>query len=230
MQARLDCPKKDNLYYVAKTEGGLNPAIPRPSGSKLIFQNCVFYALGRFAELWGIWLRATNAENFVTVAREMGLSVSRSPAEGAIAVWSKGEVGKASDGAGHVAVVEIVNRNDIVTSESGWSNSKKPFWTQTRRNDGNWGQGTAYKFIGFILPPVIQPTPKEEKMILRKGDKGDTIKKMQTALADKGYLRRSEIDGNFGKITLGAVCAFQLEQHLEVDGVCGPKTLAALTA
>ena len=28
---RLDCPKADNRYYIAKSEGGLNPAIPRPS-------------------------------------------------------------------------------------------------------------------------------------------------------------------------------------------------------
>lgn len=223
MTPRLDCPKKGNLYYVAKSEGGLNPAIPRPKDSKQIFQNCVFYALGRFAELWGIWLRSTNAENFVTVAREMGLTVSRSPAEGAIAVWSKGEVGEASDGAGHVAVVEIVNRNDIVTSESGWSNKTKPFWTQTRRNDGNWGQGVAYKFLGFILPPTAA-TPKEAKMGIRKGDKGDAVRKMQTTLAAKGYLRKTEVDGDFGKITLGALLAFQFENGLAVDGICGPNT------
>ncbi|MBP0976462.1 MAG: peptidoglycan-binding protein, partial [Oscillospiraceae bacterium] len=43
-----------------------------------------------------------------------------------------------------------------------------------------------------------------------------------------GYMRKSEIDGDFGRITLGAVCAFQLENKLEVDGICGPKTQAAL--
>jgi peptidoglycan hydrolase-like protein with peptidoglycan-binding domain len=51
---------------------------------------------------------------------------------------------------------------------------------------------------------------------------------MQTALADRGYLRASEIDGDFGKITLGALLAFQLENGLDVDGICGPKTAAAL--
>ena len=72
---RLDCPKADNRYYIAKSEGGLNPAIPRPSGSKLQFANCVFYAIGRFAEVFGIWLKSTNAENFIAVARELGLQV-----------------------------------------------------------------------------------------------------------------------------------------------------------
>lgn len=63
---------------------------------------------------------------------------------------------------------------------------------------------------------------------IRKGDKGDKVKALQTALAERGYLRKSEIDGDFGKITLGAVCAFQLENGLEVDGVAGAKTQAEL--
>lgn len=222
MVARLDIPKKDNPFYLSKSEGGLNPAIPRPSGSKLQFANCVFYAIGRYAELWGVWLRSTNAANFVKVAQEMGLPVSKSPVEGSIAVWSGG-----SKGAGHVACVEIVNASDIVTSESGWS-ATKPFWTQTRRKSANWGQSTLYHFLGFIHPPSAKPTVKEEKVIIRKGDKGEKVKALQTALAAKGYLRKTEIDGDFGKITLGAVLAFQFENNLAVDGVAGVNTQAAL--
>ena len=47
---------------------------------------------------------------------------------------------------------------------------------------------------------------------------------MQTKLSKAGYLRAEEIDGHFGNITLGAVLAFQFENSLEVDGVCGPAT------
>mgnify|MGYP003447119202 CR=1 FL=1 len=32
------------------------------------------------------------------------------------------------------------------------------------------------------------------------------------------------VDGDFGKITLGAVLAFQLENGLDVDGMVGPQT------
>lgn len=221
-EPRLTIPPKDNRFYIAKSEGGLNPCIPRPSGSKLRFANCVFYAVGRFAEITGIWLKSTNAENFVNTAKGMGLTVSDKPQPGAVIVWAKGKIGDGSDGAGHVAVVEIINQTgSIVTSESGW-NAKHEFWTTTRRNDGNWGQLSAYRFIGFILPPASAVT------VLRKGDKGEAVRQMQTALAARGYLRRSEIDGDFGVITLGAVCAFQLESGLEVDGICGPKTAAAL--
>ena len=218
---RLEIPPKGNRYYLAKSEGGLNPCIPRPSGSKLRFANCVFYAVGRFAEITGIWLKSTNAENFIAVAKEMGLTVSDKPQPGAVIVWAKGRIGDGSDGAGHVAVVEIVNQSgSIVTSESGW-NAKHEFWTTTRKNDGNWGQSSSYKFIGFILPP------SEVVRALKRGDQGDDVRQLQTTLADAGY-DLGKIDGDFGIKTQRAVVCFQFEHSLEVDGICGPKTRAAL--
>lgn len=219
---RLTIPEKGNPYYTAKSEGGLNPCTPRPSGSKLRFANCVFYSVGRFAEVSGIWMKSTNAENFVNVAKEMGLTVSQKPVIGAIAVWSKGKVSDGLDGAGHVANVEVVNKSgSIVTSESGW-NAKQEFWTTTRKDNGNWGQSASYSFLGFVLPP------ESSIRVLREGDHGEDVKAMQQALAQRGYLRSNEVDGDFGIITLGAVLCFQFKSGLEVDGVAGPKTQAEL--
>lgn len=222
---RIEIPKPDNPYYIPKSEGGLNPCLVKPAGSPLRFANCVFYAVGRFAEVTGIWLPSANAEDFCTYAKKMGLTITQNPSPGCVAVWAKGEVGNGADGAGHVACVEIVNAaGSIVTSESGW-NAKQEFWTQTRLNDGNWGQSAAYRFLGFILPPSSDvPTG-----VIRKGDTGSAVRWMQERLAEKGYLRKTEIDGDFGRITLGAVCAFQLESGLIVDGVCGPLTRAKLS-
>ena len=82
--------------------------------------------------------------------------------------------------------------------------------------------------------PTTSDSPKSgtntgaSKQTVRKGDKGAAIKELQTKLAAKGYLRKTEIDGDFGKITLGALLAYQFENSLEVDGVCGPKTWASL--
>lgn len=223
---RITIPAKDNRYYIAKTEGGLNPGVPRPKGSPLRFANCVFYALGRFAELWGVWLKSTDAENFVSEAKKIGLTVSQTPVLGAVAVWAKGAVGNGSDGAGHVAVVEIVNpTGSIVTSESGWS-AKTEFWTTTRLPGGNWGQPAGYRFLGFVLPPgTASPAPTGT---VKEGDRGDGVKWLQQRLIAAGYLRKSELDGDFGLITLGAVCAFQLRHGLKVDGICGPATQAEL--
>lgn len=64
--------------------------------------------------------------------------------------------------------------------------------------------------------------------VIRKGDSGEAVRWMQERLADRGYLRKSEIDGDFGKITLGALLAFQFEHDLDVDGLCGDKTKDAL--
>lgn len=226
MTPRITLPKQGDPFYTAQTEGGLNPCIPRPKGSVLRFANCVFYAVGRYAELWGVWLPSKNAEDLWAAAQKMCLRTGQTPEPGALIVWAKGKTGDGSDGAGHVAAVEIVNTNgSIVTSESGW-NANKPFWTQTRRKDGNYGQGSGYRLLGFILPPV-QATPGRKTV--REGDRGDDVKAMQERLAALGYLRKQEIDGDYGKITKGALLCFQFEAGLDVDAVCGPKTWAKLT-
>ena len=225
MLTRLDCPKRGDPFYTAKTEGGLNPCAPRPKGSNLQFANCVFYAVGRYAELWGVWLPSANAEDLFAAAKKMGLPVGQTPVPGSLIVWAKGKTGDGSDGAGHVEAVEAVYSNgSILTSASGW-NASKPFWTTTRRKDGNYGQSSAYRLLGFILPPA--PAAPANKTV-REGDRGDVVAKMQERLAAHGYLRRTEIDGDYGLITLGALCGFQFKKGLIVDAVCGPKTWEAL--
>ncbi|MBQ8922349.1 MAG: CHAP domain-containing protein [Oscillospiraceae bacterium] len=228
MIPRKTIPQTDNLCYIAVSEGGLNPGIPRPNGSKLPFQNCVFYALGRFFELWGVCLSSTNAENFIESAKRQGLKTGNEPKPGAVIVWAKGKTGDSSDGAGHVAIVEQINADgSIVTSESGWS-ADKAFWTKTRKHDGNWGQSASYRFIGFVYPPetvsFFYPTRS-----LRQTSVGGDVKWLQHMLRCYGCYA-GELDGSFGKLTLGGLLAFQFLHDLEVDGSCGAKTRAALTA
>lgn len=219
-QTRLEYPKKDNKFYIAQSEGGWNPGIPRPKGSKLQFQNCVFYALGRYAEAWGVWLRSVNAEKFVDVAKEYGLKITKEPVVGSIACWEG--IGSKK---GHVAFVEIVNSNNIVTSESGWG-ANKAFWTQTRPRGENWGQGACYRFQGFINPPVA--VKDDIKMCtLKEGMNRGEVRELQQRLTKLGYFKDT-VDGSFGIITLGAVLAFQFKNKLQVDGVVGPKTWKAL--
>lgn len=61
---------------------------------------------------------------------------------------------------------------------------------------------------------------------LRKGDRGATVKILQTRLCDKGYT--VAVDGIFGAKTHGAVKAYQADHDLRVDGVVGSKTWSAL--
>lgn len=66
---------------------------------------------------------------------------------------------------------------------------------------------------------------------LRKGAKGDAVKRMQELLLAKGEtLLKYGADGSFGAETLAAVRSFQRNKKLVVDGICGVKTWAALMA
>ena len=62
---------------------------------------------------------------------------------------------------------------------------------------------------------------------LKKGAKGEDVKKLQSALAGKGF-SPGAIDGDFGNATLAALIAFQKSSSLLADGIAGPKTLYAL--
>ena len=64
---------------------------------------------------------------------------------------------------------------------------------------------------------------------LRRSDKGEKVRLMQSLLSDRGFdLGKYGIDGDFGSATEAAVRAFQKSAGLTADGVCGPKTWAAL--
>jgi putative chitinase len=62
---------------------------------------------------------------------------------------------------------------------------------------------------------------------LRLGASGAEVKKLQQALADKGF-NPGAIDGKFGLGTESAVMAFQRSEGLLADGVAGPRTQAVL--
>ena len=226
---RLTKPEAGNKYYITKAKGGYSTAIVgNPTDADCnVLANCVGYAFGRFNEILKdtkmSHLLPVNAENFYSVAISQGLKVGQEPQLGAVIVWEG--IGSA---AGHVAVVEeIYEDGSILTSESGYK-CTKPFWTTKRKKgNGNWDAGSGYKFLGFIYLPNDVPTPTPTRAI-KKGMHGDDVKEMQSKLVNKGYLRKNEIDGAFGKITLGALLAFQFENNLDVDGVCGPMTKKAL--
>lgn len=166
---RLVKPGTGNKYYIRKASGGYSDAIKgSPADSECdVLANCVGYAYGRFNEIggWGSckYLSPVNAENFMQYKGT--LEVSQTPQLGACMVWQKGASLSGSDGAGHVAIVErVISDTEILTSESGYGSSK-PFWTQIRKKgNGNWGQASGYKFLGFILNPA--PCCKGTNVIL----------------------------------------------------------------
>lgn len=64
---------------------------------------------------------------------------------------------------------------------------------------------------------------------LRNGDEGEDVRELQSDLIRLGYdCGKWGADGEFGDATEMAVTAFQCHEHLESDGIAGPKTIAAL--
>ena len=237
---RLTRPEAGNKYYIRKASGGYSDAVKgSPTDSACdVLANCVGYAYGRFNEIVGEgackYLRPVNAENFLQY--KGSLEIGTEPRLGACMVWQKGATLTGSDGAGHVAIVEQIKSSaEIVTSESGYGASK-PFWTQTRKKgDGNWGQGSGYKFLGFIYNPseCCRETTKEvctvELKVLKKGAKGGNVQALQHLLIGNGFPCGScGADGSFGGDTDAAVRAYQKAKGLAVDGSCGPATWGKL--
>jgi LysM repeat protein len=186
---RTTKPEAGNKYYITKSMGGWSDAI---QGNPVdpdcnVLSNCVGYAYGRFNEIggWGYckYLRPVNAEMFMQ--HKGDLETGMMPRVGACMVWQRGATLNGGDGAGHVAIVEkVINGNEIITSESGWGSSA--FWTQTRKiGNGNWGQNSSYKFLGFIynpaeccqagsvvttMKPVVQGNPTDKIYVVKRGD------------------------------------------------------------
>ena len=79
--------------------------------------------------------------------------------------------------------------------------------------------------------PADEETGKQTLPTLRRGDKGDAVRYLQTLLLERGYdLGKWGADGDFGKQTETALKQFQRDWDLKQDGVCGKQTWAMLTS
>lgn len=117
--------------------------------------NCVGYAWGRFMEILGSTpkLSRSNAENWWGNTAD-GYKRGQTPKLGAVICWRKGKAGVASDGAGHVAIVEkIYSDGSILISQSGYKSTR--FWTSTVKKGYAL---SGYVFQGFIYNPAVTST------------------------------------------------------------------------
>jgi len=77
-----------------------------------------------------------------------------------------------------------------------------------------------------VQPASPRPTPVPTRS-LETGARGASVKALQEALAAHGF-SPGTADGRFGEDTRRALTGFQRAKGLEVDGVAGPRTWAAL--
>ena len=150
-----------------------------------------------------------NAENILEYARKQDLPTSMIPAVGSIVVFRKGSTLNSSDGAGHVIFIHTMDADGTLYSSDSEYNGR--VWVNN----------------------IYRPTTFKD---FTRGVKnmGDVVRFMQerlaTVKAPNGgvYLRKNEIDGDFGNITFGALLAYQYDKGLKVDGICGPITQRSL--
>ncbi len=93
---------------------------------------------------------------------------------------------------------------------------------------------TALRGGASQAPPTSQPQASLPNSTgnLRLGSTGDRVAELQTMLRNRGYTVSYGPDGSgrgrFDQNTLNAVRAFQQDAGLAVDGIAGPRTMAAL--
>lgn len=80
-------------------------------------------------------------------------------------------------------------------------------------------------FVGYNV--FFREDINQVEALSKYGSRGDEVRQIQTKLKRWGYYN-GNIDGIFGSQTLEAVKYFQRKNGLTVDGIAGPKTLAAM--
>ena len=111
---------------------------------------------------------------------------------------------------------------------------------KTKTSGRGWTSWAQLPFVAYDgSGGIVTPAPTVYKLgdrTLKRGRKGDDVAQLQAALVALGYDcgsygdNRDGIDGNFGYTTQAAVKAMQTDAGIEVDGIYGPVSHAALMA
>ena len=128
-----------------------------------------------------------------------------------------GKVGSTGNSTGNHLHFQV-ERNDAVIRSSSLLNDFRCGSTVSR------GKAITYSFPGLPGGSSSSSNPNYPK--LRKGDRGNDVKRLQVHLTTAGH--KVTADGSFGSATDAAVKAFQKKIGTKADGVVGPKTWGAL--
>lgn len=124
-------------------------------------------------------------------------------------------------GSGHTGIVTAVNGGTVHTIEGNKAD-------EVRR--GSYSVNSP-SIIGYGRPRyelIDGKVTADDMPLIKKGSKGDAVRKLQEMLNAKGY--KLNVDSDFGPATDAAVRAYQKANHLEVDGEVGQNTWSSLFA
>lgn len=146
---RLTAPDPSDPHWISTAYGGLNECIIRKGNSCL--PNCVGYAWGRFREILGSRpsLSRNNAGRWYDYKAD-GYTRGLVPKLGAVICWDNPGY------AGHVAIVEQINKNNgsIVTSNSSYRGDSF-YIDPSPLRPPNYLPNQRYIFQGFIYNPAV---------------------------------------------------------------------------
>ena len=154
---------------------------------------------------------------------------SVTPAPGWILFYDwQDTTGSAADNKGsveHVGIVEKVEGNTITVIEGNYSQSVK---RRTVAVNGKLIRGYGVpKYDTETAPVKVDYTLGMR--YLKKGCKGEDVKALQILLIGRCYsCGDAGADGDFGSGTFNAVCKYQRENGLKVDGIVGKATFGSL--
>ena len=165
------------------------------------------------------------------------MTANMHPERGAVILfWRNGEYA-------HTGIVENVSGGIVTTIEGNTSagsevipNGGGVYRKSYRLSD--LSSKTKYFMPNYEIVADTPDTPEQgEKYMftvdtVKSGSTGKSAVLMQRLLKGSGYKgadgKELVIDGDIGKNSIYALKAFQAKKGLDVDGVCGPKTWAAL--
>lgn len=137
-----------------------------------------------------------------------------------VVVWRKGHVGifYSDNGSYYVIEAKGIDYGTVVSKfdPKKWTTGLTFSWISYKYEE-NIGNNADYPGIN----PYEEPTA-----LLKRGSKGVGVRWLQFELRESGF--KIEIDGQFGPATDKAVREFQKSAKLEVDGLVGKNTRAAL--
>lgn len=230
----LGCAEKDGSHR--KIIDRYNAHTPLARGYKVKYTDawCATYvsAVAIQCGLTGIIPTECSCHQMIALHKRLGTFIENDahvPKLGDLIMYDWGDNGR-GDNTGSPDHVGIV-----VQVANGW----------IRVIEGNIANKVGYRMLtvdgrlirGYCAPDFASLATVEKEVdtvtlnvpVLKRGDKGATVKSLQAMLIGYGYsVGSSGVDGSFGPATESAVRKIQKARGWEVDGKVGPETWGGL--
>lgn len=165
---------------------------------------CAAYVGAVLAEVGLIPSGSLMARSYSTWGRGVGV---RSAQPGDVVVFERG-----ASPSGHVGFLVGFDGDQLIVRGG---------------NQGDKVSDAKFPVARLIAVRRADPSTPSGRATVRDGDRGAMVLDLQDQLARLGYFAGKR-DGEFGPLTRAAVLAFQADNGLDQDGICGNRTWAAL--